>query len=239
MFLIPANVKPPRFPPVEQASREGLLAIGGDLSSDRLLEAYRRGIFPWYSEGQPILWWSPDPRAILYLDQLKVSRSLNKRLRRDEFQVTFDTCFTEVIHACAQPRMPTDNGGTWITSEMTKAYLQLHRLGYAHSVETWRGGTLVGGLYGLALGRGFFGESMFNRVTDASKIALVKLVELLRHKDFAFVDCQLPSSHLMRLGAQTVSRRFFLRELHKALKYRDQPESWTKAAVAANVSTAP
>jgi leucyl/phenylalanyl-tRNA--protein transferase len=169
-----------RFPPVEYATTEGLLAVGGDLSSERLLEAYRHGIFPWYSAGQPILWWSPDPRAVLYPERLKIRRSLKQTLRRGHFCVRFDTAFRDVMLACAAPRDQYPGGGTWITDEMIEAYRHLHELGFAHSVETWHDERLVGGLYGVALGGVFFGESMFSRATDASKVALVALAERLR-----------------------------------------------------------
>src|ERR1051325_2254208 len=159
-----------RFPPVELASREGLLAVGGDLSIPRLLEAYRRGIFRWYNEGQPILWWSPDPRTVLLPDRLRISRSLRKSARPEKFRVTFDCCFADVMRACAGPRAKQPDGGTWITDAMLDAYVELHHGGYAHSVETWRNGELVGGLYGVALGGAFFGESMFSHTTDASKV---------------------------------------------------------------------
>jgi leucyl/phenylalanyl-tRNA--protein transferase len=218
------------FPPVEQATPEGLLAIGGDLSSERLLEAYRRGIFPWYSAGQPILWWSPDPRAVLYLDRFKVSRSLRKQLRRGVYDVTMDTCFEEVVAHCAAPRVKDPVAGTWITREMAKAYQRLHAMGYAHSVETWHDGRLVGGLYGLSLGRGFFGESMFSKMTDASKVALAALVDHLKRWGYGFVDCQLPSPHILSLGAIEVPRSRFLRELADALEVPDQVGRWTLAA---------
>ena len=213
---------------MDQASPEGLLAIGGDLSSERLLAAYRLGIFPWYSAGQPILWWSPNTRAMLYPNQVKISRSLRKTLKRGEFTVTHDTCFEDVIRACAAPRGADNDPGTWITPEMIEAYLALHRLGYAHSVEIWRHGKLAGGLYGLALGRGFFGESMFSRYADASKVALVKLAEYLARLDFRFIDCQMPSPHLASLGAVPVSRERFMRELASALKQPDQLGPWTE-----------
>lgn len=221
------------FPPVEHASPEGLLAIGGDLSSRRLLDAYRHGIFPWYSAGQPILWWSPDPRAVLYPDRLKISRSLRKTLRRRAFTVTFDHAFEAVIQACAQPRVVdgTRNSGTWITREMKAAYIELHRAGYAHSVETWSGSRLVGGLYGIALGRGFFGESMFHRKTDASKVALVGLVQLLSRWGFHFIDCQLTSDHVLSLGAVEIPRPRFLTKLAKALEYPDPAFQWTEETV--------
>ncbi|HSH44150.1 MAG TPA: leucyl/phenylalanyl-tRNA--protein transferase [Arenicellales bacterium] len=221
------------FPPVEHASPEGLLAIGGDLSSRRLLDAYRHGIFPWYSAGQPILWWSPDPRAVLYPQRLRVSRSLRKTLKRGAFTVTFDRAFESVIDACAEPRLigGEPSAGTWITSEMRDAYVALHQQGYAHSVETWLDGRLAGGLYGVALGRAFFGESMFHRETDASKVALAGLVELLQGWGFHFIDCQLTSAHIMRLGAVEIPRRRFLDELAEALDYQNPPADWRDAAV--------
>jgi len=217
------------FPPVEHASPEGLLAIGGDLSSRRLLEAYRNGIFPWYSTGQPILWWSPDPRAVLYPERFRIARSLRKTLRRGTFQVTFDRAFEPVIQACAAPRVidGTRSDGTWITEEMKAAYIALHRAGYAHSVEAWSGSTLAGGLYGVALGRGFFGESMFHRQTDASKAALAGLVKLLERWQFSFIDCQLSSEHVLSLGAVEVPRSRFLGELAEALRHPDPAFHWT------------
>ena len=215
-----------RFPPLDFASPEGLLAMGGDLRAERLLEAYRHGIFPWYNEDQPILWWSPDPRAVLFPEKLKISRSLAKTLRRDQFQVRLDTCFRDVMQACAAPRKQFPRGGTWITHEMLEAYVRLHELGYAHSVETWQDNILVGGLYGVALGGMFFGESMFSRRTDASKVALVALVRQLQRWNFRLIDCQLPSQHLLSLGAEEVRRRDFLDRLHEALAHADRPGPW-------------
>src|ERR671924_2377076 len=206
------------FPPPEYADRSGLLAVGGDLSSERRLEAYRVGIFPWYSEDQPILWWSPDPRLILELGDFKISRSLRKTLNREIFQVTFDRAFEEVIRACAAvPR--EGQSGTWITEEMREAYINLHGLGYAHSVETWFEGQLVGGLYGISLGKAFFGESMFHRKTDASKVALAILVEKLKAWGFHFIDAQMTTDHMISLGAKEISRRVFLKRLHSALRH--------------------
>ncbi|MDZ7840809.1 MAG: leucyl/phenylalanyl-tRNA--protein transferase [Gammaproteobacteria bacterium] len=218
------------FPPVEHASPEGLLAIGGDLSSRRLLDAYRHGIFPWYSAGQPILWWSPDPRAVLYPDQLRISRSLRKTLKQGVFTVTFDRAFESVIEACAAPRRVggEPSAGTWITDEMKAAYVALHHQGYAHSVEAWSGSRLAGGLYGVALGRGFFGESMFHRQTDASKAALAGLVALLRRREFHIIDCQLPSAHIMSLGAVEIPRSRFLEELAVALEHDDPSFQWNE-----------
>lgn len=226
MFILPPASTDLRFPPAHLASPEGLLAIGGDLRAERLIEAYRHGIFPWYSEGQPILWWSPDPRAVLFPDKLKVSRSLRKTLRSARFTVTLDTCFSEVMEACAAPRTQYPDGGTWITPEMREAYERLHQLGLAHSVETWQGGRLVGGLYGVALGAAFFGESMFSRASDASKVALVQLVGQLAAWGFQIVDCQLPSPHLFSLGAEEIPRREFMDRLDEALKQPDRPGPW-------------
>ena len=200
------------FPPASMAETDpdGLLAIGGDLSETRLLNAYRAGIFPWFSENQPLLWWSPDPRTLLFPDRLHVSRSLRKTLRRKVFDVTFDTAFEQVIRHCAViPR--AGQNGTWITNEMLKAYSSLHRQGHAHSVEVWHGGELAGGLYGVAIGAAFYGESMFSRRRDASKIALVKLVDKLAAAGSLFVDCQVVTGHLLSLGAETVDRTTFLR----------------------------
>lgn len=215
------------FPPLAAALAEpnGLLAAGGDLSPDRLLVAYRRGIFPWYGAGQPILWWSPDPRMVLYVDELRVTRSLAKRLRSGVFEIRIDSAFAEVIEACAgSPR--TGQHGTWITPEIVAAYCELHRRGYAHSVESWRDGRLVGGLYGLALGRVFFGESMFARETDASKVALVSLVAKLRAQGVPLVDCQQETAHLGALGARPVPRERFAGHLAELIHSVDPPGGW-------------
>ncbi len=203
------------FPDVSLALREpdGLLALGGDLSPERLLGAYRRGIFPWYSEGQPILWWSPDPRVVLFPEHLRVSRSLRRTLRRAPFEIRLDTAFGDVIDACAAPR--ADGQGTWITEEMNRAYRRLHTLGHAHCAEAWSEGRLVGGLYGVAVGRVFFGESMFSRVTDASKVAFVHLVRQLQAWGFALIDCQVDSAHLRSLGAETLARAEFTEYLDR------------------------
>lgn len=197
------------FPEVSLALDEpnGLLAVGGTLEPECLLRAYRRGIFPWYEAGQPILWWSPDPRLVLFPERLRVSRSLRKTLRHAGFEVAFDQDFDAVMRACGAPRR--DEHGTWITAEMLHAYARLHRLGYAHSVEVYRDGELVGGLYGVALGRVFFGESMFHRVSDASKVALCALVRRLLALEFAMIDCQMETAHLCSLGAETLPRTRF------------------------------
>ncbi len=201
------------FPPLETALREpnGLLAAGGDLRPERLLAAYRHGCFPWYQEGQPLLWWSPDPRTVLFPDELHVSRSLRKRMRNGDYRVTFDKAFAEVIQGCAGPRSYAD--GTWITTPMQDAYVRLHEMGVAHSVEVWQQGQLVGGLYGIAMGELFFGESMFSRATDASKVGFVTLVERLREWGFALIDCQMPTRHLESFGARSIPRAAFAEAL--------------------------
>jgi len=226
MIILRPGTQAPIFPPVESATPEGLLAVGGDLSSDRLLAAYRHGIFPWYSPEQPILWWSPDPRAVLYPEQLRISRSLRKTLKRGQLRVTFDTSFQDVMLACAAPRAQNPGGGSWITNDMVEAYTRLHVLGFAHSIEAWHENRLVGGLYGMALGGVFFGESMFSRETDASKVALVALLKKLREWNFVLVDCQIPSAHLTSLGAEEIPRSRFLAELERALALPGQPGHW-------------
>lgn len=200
---------PEWFPPLEQALEEpaGLLAAGGDLSPARLVAAYARGIFPWYSPGQPVLWWSPDPRAVLFPDEFHCSRSLARTIRRGEFSVSEDRDFAAVIDGCAAPR--TASPGTWITSDMRAAYLELYRLGVAHSVEVWRAGELAGGLYGVRLGDMFFGESMFSRERDASKVALAHVVSMCARNNVAVIDCQLPSRHLESLGVRCIPRSQF------------------------------
>ena len=218
-------VDEPIFPPPDYADPSGLLAVGGDLSKERLLEAYRLGIFPWYSDDQPILWWSPDPRLVLDLKDFTISRSLRKTLKKAIFQVTFDHAFEQVIQACAVvPR--TAQNGTWITEEMREAYINLHGLGYAHSVESWLGGELVGGLYGVSLGKAFFGESMFHLKTDASKVALATLVEKLKSWDFHFIDSQMTTEHMIRLGAKELPRRIFLKLLQLALRQPTKRGRW-------------
>lgn len=204
-----AQDAPEWFPPPEQALEEpaGLLAAGGDLSPERLIAAYRRGIFPWYSPGQPVLWWSPDPRAVLFPEEFHCTRSLAKTLRNAGFTASLDRDFAAVIDGCAAPRAASP--GTWITSEMRAAYLELHRLCHAHSIEIWRAGSLAGGLYGVRLGGVFFGESMFSRVRDASKAALAHLVAVCQRNALAVIDCQLPSRHLVSLGARTIPRSQF------------------------------
>lgn len=217
----------PIFPPAEEADPDGLLAVGGDLSAPRLLAAYRRGIFPWYDE-PPILWWSPDPRLVLFPGELRVSRSLRATIRRGTFEVRFDTAFREVIHACASTSR-RDDPGTWITPEVEAGYSALHDLGYAHSAESWSGGELVGGLYGVCLGRCFFGESMFSRRADASKVALAGLVDELTSRGIELIDCQVTTEHLLSLGAREISRAEFLDRLEDLASYPTDRSRWTRA----------
>jgi len=214
------------FPDVEQALREpdGLLAFGGRLDTACLLSAYRKGIFPWYNEGEPILWWSPNPRTVLFPSEFKTSRSLRKRITSGKFKITFDSAFDRVIAACAEPR--ADQSGTWIDVAMMRAYRQLHQLGHAHSVESWIDGELVGGLYGIAIGRVFFGESMFSRVTDASKVATHHLVQQLLEWEFTLIDCQVHTQHLASLGAREIERRDFTALLNQWCPYPDHPAPW-------------
>lgn len=227
LFWVRDKVMADEFPPVESALRDpdGLLAIGGDLSPQRLLDAYRRGIFPWFSQGQPILWWSPNPRCVLEPDALRISRSLRKTLRKRPYRVTINQAFNEVVRACADPRRTTHD--TWLTRDMAVAYYRLHVMGRAVSVECWNGNKLAGGLYGVCIGRVFFGESMFSAEPDASKVALVHLVHELRKRDFRLIDCQVHSRHLQSLGATPMPRSLFVNVLkHDCLQadVRDWPE---------------
>ena len=214
------------FPPVERALAEpnGLLCAGGDLSPARLLDAYGRGIFPWFSGHEPVLWWSPDPRMVLYCDELRVSRSLAKSVRNRGYELRLDTAFVRVLAGCAGPRKGA--GGTWLGADMRRAYAALHRAGYAHSVEAWKDGELLGGLYGVALGRMFYGESMFSRATDASKVALVALVGELRARGFPMIDCQMRTPLLASLGAREIPRADFLRQLSTLVNYAEPPGTW-------------
>ena len=222
---LPASIL--SFPPLESALAEpnGLLAVGGDLTPERLQLAYRSGIFPWYEDDQPILWWSPDPRSVLFPHKLKISRSLRKTLRRNQFSITFDAAFSEVLHLCAQKRPYSK--GTWITQEMEDAYNTLHGRGIAHSVESWFEGQLVGGLYGLAMGSLFFGESMFSLKTDASKVALVYLVGQLQNWGFQLIDCQIQSEHLDSLGAEELPRTEFLSYVDAWIDKPTKNRDWT------------
>lgn len=214
------------FPPLSAALSEpnGLLAVGGDLSPQRLISAYRRGIFPWFNDEDPILWWSPDPRMVLFPNELNISRSLHKTLKRHQYEIRVDVSFREVMQACAEPRK--EQAGTWINNEMVQAYTTLHQLGMAHSVETWIKGELVGGLYGVALGKMFYGESMFSRVTDASKIALVHLVRQLENWGFEMIDCQMKTRHLASLGAREISRNEFAFRLDKLVNVMGRSGAW-------------
>lgn len=200
------------FPTLSEANEDGLLAAGGDLSSERLVAAYRRGIFPWFNKHDPILWWSPNPRMVLFTDEVKISKSLNKTLRQTEIKVSFDQAFSDVVNACAAPRASQSldpENSTWIHPDMKLAYQLLHEAGHAHSVECWKNGELVGGLYGVAIGKMFFGESMFSRVRDSSKIALVSLCQQLQRWDYPMIDCQIYSDHLASLGACEIDRSEF------------------------------
>jgi len=215
------------FPPTTEALEypNGLLAVGGDLSPNRLIEAYRRGIFPWYEEPQPVLWWTPDPRSVLFLDKLHISRSLKKTLRKDRFRLSVDQRFEQVMRLCAQLR--GDGLGTWIGEDMLAAYCDLHYIGYAHSVEVWNeADELVGGLYGIAIGRAYFGESMFSEETDASKVALVALVNILKRGQFGMIDCQVESEHLNSLGAENISRLDFENRLAQTIAVEHDPDIW-------------
>ncbi|MCF6219034.1 MAG: leucyl/phenylalanyl-tRNA--protein transferase [Gammaproteobacteria bacterium] len=205
---------------------DGLLAVGGDLSRKRLLSAYQQGVFPWFSDQQPILWWSPDPRCVVYPQQLKVSRSMNKTLRKGEYTITLDNAFEHVMRECAAPR--GDQQGTWITDEMFQAYSELHRQGDAHSAECWYQDELVGGLYGIAIGRVFFGESMFSRRSNASKAAFISLVQQLIDWGYQLIDCQLQSDHLMSLGAVVIPRATFLQQLHMHCQQQPNENAWRK-----------
>jgi len=209
LYWVKENILATDFPPVHEALRDpdGLLAIGGELSDIQLLSAYRKGIFPWFNEGQPIMWWAPDPRCVLLPDEIKISRSLAKNLRQNKFEIKYDSAFSDVINACASARKGIDD--TWITNDMKEAYLSLHKLGFAHSVECWLDNKLVGGLYGLAMGKIFFGESMFSYASNASKIALVNLTQQLANKHFKLIDCQVHSQHLQTLGAKPIQRELF------------------------------
>jgi leucyl/phenylalanyl-tRNA--protein transferase len=221
-----------QFPPVSSALTEpnGLLAVGGDLSPSRLLAAYRQGIFPWFSPGDPLLWWSPDPRMVLIPSAFRCTRSLAKTLRNANYEIRFDTSFRAVMTACANAPREGQNG-TWIDPAMIDAYCRLHELGYAHSIETWRENQLVGGLYGVAIGKAFFGESMFAKVRDASKIALAHLCEHLRRHDFGIIDCQMETAHLASLGAQPIARADFVDRLAQLRDQAGRPGPWTAGEI--------
>jgi leucyl/phenylalanyl-tRNA--protein transferase len=216
------------FPSVKNATSEGIVAIGGNLSPGMLLSAYRQGIFPWYSEGDPIIWWSPDPRCVIFPSELHISRSSKKLLRKMRFRVTIDKSFEDVINSCKTTPRPHQHG-TWITDEMLRAYIRLHRMGFAHSIEVWDGTLLAGGLYGVSLGGCFFAESMFRRVSNASKIALIKLVKLCEILGFDMIDCQIKSPHLLTAGAREVPREYFINLLKKSLKKDTLRGNWASS----------
>lgn len=223
VFLLSEKIE---FPSPHLAAKDGLLAVGGDLSRERLLLAYRMGIFPWFSDDNPILWWSPDPRLVLYPEEIKVSKTLKKVIKKNVFTVTMDTAFKEVIHHCAKVRIQK-NEGTWIVRDMIDAYCRLHDSGVAHSVEAWHRGELAGGLYGVSLGRCFFGESMFTRISNASNVALVNLVTYLSDLEFDLIDCQVTTEHLIRFGAREIPRALFLRQLDKAVNAPTKKGNWS------------
>jgi len=224
VFLLDDSIK---FPHPVHAESNGLLAVGGDLSAERLITAYKNGIFPWFSEGDPILWFSPDPRLVIFLDELSVTKKLQKIIRQGEFEVRFDTSFNEVAQSCARASRKGQDG-TWITDDMIEAYGELHKRGYAHSVETYQDNTLVGGLYGVSLGGAFFGESMFYDKSNASKVALYYLVQRLKKWDFDFIDSQVPNDHMKSMGGKEVDRESFLNMLDKSLEKETKKGSWHK-----------
>jgi leucyl/phenylalanyl-tRNA--protein transferase len=225
-YVIPFLGPHDPFPPVDRALTDpnGLLAAGADLSPERLIDAYTHGIFPWFSDEDPVLWWSPDPRMVLFTSEVHVSKSLRKRIRSGKIRVTFDSCFPQVMEGCAAPRPGQD--GTWITDEMSEAYLRLFEMGLAHSVEAWEEERLVGGLYGVTLGRMFFGESMFSRAPDASKVALVTLVRQIERWGFTCIDCQMSTNHLSSLGAREIPRSAFLRQIRPLMRQAAVPSPW-------------
>jgi leucyl/phenylalanyl-tRNA---protein transferase len=225
--MIPWITRGARFPSPNNALIEpdGLLCAGGDLTPATIISAYRQGIYPWFSTGQPILWWTPDPRMVLFPHELKISKSLAKTIRQQKFEVRYDTQFRQVIEACAAPR--EDGGGTWIVEDIQNAYTALHKMGVAHSAECWRDGQLVGGLYGVAIGNAFFGESMFARETDASKVAFIALVEKLRADGFGIIDCQQQTKHLASFGARPIARLAFLQHLKELINSAESTSSWS------------
>ena len=223
IFILPEQLA---FPSPHLATPEGILAVGGDLSLERLLLAYSQGIFPWFSDEEPLLWWSPDPRLVLYPEELKISKSLKKIIKQGRFHITADTAFDRVIKACSSVKRK-NNEGTWIVDEMIKAYSLLHEAGFVHSIEAWYQGELAGGLYGVSLGRCFFGESMFTRVSNASKTAFVSLVEYLNRSSFDLIDCQVTTNHLVSLGAREIPRSLFLDQLKESLNLPTIKGKWT------------
>lgn len=209
------------FPPAWLARSDGLLCIGGDLSFKRILLAYKNGIFPWFSNTEPILWWSPNPRLVLFPEDIHISRSLKKNIKQKQFEIRVNTAFEKTINACAQPRKIDSGSGTWLVEEMIDAYIELHHLGYAHSIEAWQDNRLVGGLYGICIGGIFFGESMFSNQKNASKVALVTLVNLLKKNNFDLIDCQVTTDHLLSMGATEISRNDYLDIINKSVKRQD------------------
>lgn len=218
------------FPPATLATSDGLLCIGGDLSTKRLIKAYENGIFPWFSENDPILWWSPDPRLVIFPGKIHIAKSLKKKINREPYTIKVDTAFEQTIKACAEPRNNKESG-TWLVDEMISAYIKLHKEGYAHSIETWKDNTLVGGLYGISLGGSFFGESMFSFESDASKIALVALARYLGEKKFDLIDCQVTTDHLLTMGATQIDRKHFLKIIGQSVKRRDIIGTWSSDLV--------
>ncbi len=212
------------FPPAKLANEDGILALGGDLTVERLLLAYSNGIFPWYSYGEPILWWSPDPRFVIKPDEIKISRSMRQLLKKDPFRLTYDQEFEQVISKCQKPRK--NEPDTWITREMKQAYIELHKKGYAHSVEVWQDEKLAGGLYGVSLGKCFFGESMFTEVSNASKVAFISLAHTLLQLDFDIIDCQVYTQHLESLGAYDIPRSEFIDIVHNSIKGETLKGNW-------------
>ncbi len=213
------------FPPVSLSREDGLLAVGGDLGPDRLLLAYQHGIFPWYAEDEPIMWWSPDPRLVLFPEDLKISKSLGKIINKKKFKITFDEVFPDVIKNCAFNRK-MNGEETWLVDDMIEAYIKLHQAGYAHSAEAWFDDELVGGVYGISLGRIFFGESMFTKISNASKVAFTSLVQYLEDNSFDLIDCQVTTGHLINFGAKEMTRNQFLISLNESLKLPDLKGKW-------------
>lgn len=213
------------FPPVESSLWNGIVAVGGDLSPGRIVEAYRRGIFPWYSENEPIIWWSPNPRFVLFPGEIRIAKTMKPVLKKQIFHITYDSSFAEVIHRCSLPRRGQPE--TWITRDMAEAYCKLHEMGYAHSVEAWHDGMLAGGLYGLSLGGCFFGESMFSLMSNSSKAALITLVRSLAKLNFTMIDCQVYTEHLKSLGARHIPREEFIRLLGESLCAETIQGSWS------------
>ncbi len=226
LFWLPENSID--FPPAEMARKDGLLAVGGDLNPERVLHAYQQGIFPWFGEGDPYLWWSPDPRFVLFPNELKVAKSMRPYFNQRKFSVSFDRDFLGVMRACQEIRLDETGGGTWITEEMVESYYELHKQGYAHSVEVWQSGCLAGGLYGVSIGRVFFGESMFSKVSNASKAGFITLVRALEKLGFDLIDCQQETAHLASLGARGIPRKAFLEILDKNQAEETIKGSWDR-----------